>query len=126
DCVDEAKNLIQDFGVVGLLLEPLVHRFQILAGLGEKLAQQIVHATSTSNATVAGRNDPSLAPNRLAGAFASLLRKRLILVAARRGRRHSRTSPERSGDREPGIHKPPVCGYGFRARRSASLHGTPE
>jgi hypothetical protein len=46
--VHKAENIIQDPGVVRLLLEPnqlIVDRVQALAGLGQKLAQQIIQET---------------------------------------------------------------------------------
>ena len=42
DGVNQAKNIIQNLGVVGVLLEPhqlIVDRVQALAGLGQKLPQ---------------------------------------------------------------------------------------
>ena len=48
DGVDQAENVIQDLGVVRLLLEPhqlIVDRVQAFAGLGQKLPQQIIHET---------------------------------------------------------------------------------
>ena len=44
--VNQPKNIIQDLGVVRLLLKPnqlIVDRVQALAGLGQKLAQKIIH-----------------------------------------------------------------------------------
>ena len=48
DGVDQAEDVIQDLGVVRLLLEPhqlIVDGVQALAGLRQKLPQQIVHET---------------------------------------------------------------------------------
>ena len=48
DGVDQSKNVIEDLCVVRFLLEPhqlIVDRVQALAGLGQKLTQQIVHET---------------------------------------------------------------------------------
>ena len=48
DGVDQAEDVIQDLGVVRVLLEPhqlIVDRVQALAGLGQKLPQQIIHET---------------------------------------------------------------------------------
>ena len=48
DGVDQAEDVIQDLGVVRLLLEPhqlIVDRIQALAGLGQELPQQIIHET---------------------------------------------------------------------------------
>jgi hypothetical protein len=46
--MNQAENIIQNLGVVRLLLKPnqlIVDRVQALAGLGQKLAQQIIHET---------------------------------------------------------------------------------
>ena len=48
DGVDQAKNVIEDLGVVRFLLEPhqlIVDGVQALAGLRQKLPQQIIHET---------------------------------------------------------------------------------
>src|SRR5689334_15054644 len=48
DGVNQPENIIQNLGVVRLLLKPnelIVDRVQALAGLGQKLAQQIIHET---------------------------------------------------------------------------------
>ncbi len=48
DGVNQAEDVIQDPGVVRILLEPhqlVVDRIQAFAGLGQKLPQQIVHET---------------------------------------------------------------------------------
>ena len=48
DGVDQAKDVIQNLGVVRILLEPhqlIVDGVQALAGLGQKLPQQIIHET---------------------------------------------------------------------------------
>jgi hypothetical protein len=46
--VNQTENIIQNLRVVRLLLKPnqlIVDRVQALAGLGQKLAQQIIHET---------------------------------------------------------------------------------
>ena len=48
DGVHQAEDVIQNLGVVRLLLEPhqlIVDRVQALAGLGQELPQQIIHET---------------------------------------------------------------------------------
>ena len=48
DGVNQAKNVIEDLGVVRILLEPhqlVVDGVQALAGLRQKLPQQIIHET---------------------------------------------------------------------------------
>ena len=48
DGVDQAEDVIQDLRVARVLLEPhqlIVDRIQALAGLGQKLPQQIIHET---------------------------------------------------------------------------------
>ena len=48
DGVHQAEDVIQNLGVVRVLLEPhqlIVDRVQALAGLGQKLPQQIIHET---------------------------------------------------------------------------------
>ena len=51
DGVDQAEDVIQDLGVVRLLLELhqlIVHGVQALAGLRQKLPQQIIHENRPS------------------------------------------------------------------------------
>ena len=48
DGVNQAEDVIQNLGVVRVLLEPhqlIVDRIQAFAGLGQKLPQQIIHET---------------------------------------------------------------------------------
>ena len=48
DGVNQPENVIQNLGVVRILLEPhqlIVDRIQAFVGLGQKLPQQIVHET---------------------------------------------------------------------------------
>ena len=80
DGVDEAEDVVEDLGVVRLLLEANelhVDDIEAFVRLGEKLPQQVVHGTGLSTpGTPVGR--------RLSGASASVLRNGLRLVAANR------------------------------------------
>ena len=48
DGVNQAKDIVQNLGVVGVLLEPhqlIIDRIQAFAGFSQKLPQQIIHET---------------------------------------------------------------------------------
>ena len=78
DGVDEAEDVVENLGVVRLLLE--THQLDVdgveaLAGLGQELPQQIVHGTQPSDARQRATDAPF-------GSAASLLRKRLSIGCA--------------------------------------------
>ena len=75
DGVNQAEDVIEDLGVVRLLLEPhqlIVDGIQALAGLRQKFPQQIIHETGLRSQGARGR--------RAFWNLASFYAKRLILV----------------------------------------------
>jgi hypothetical protein len=77
--MDEAENVVENFGVVGFLFEAHqldINHVETLVCLGQKFLQQIVHNKSLRRRAQAIGPAPS--------GMASVLWKRLILVAFQR------------------------------------------
>jgi hypothetical protein len=76
DGVNKAKDVIQNFGVVGILLEThqlVIDSVETLVGLRQELAQQIIHEGKASTRGRATASRPFTSP-------ASFAAKRLSLV----------------------------------------------
>ena len=76
DRVNKAKDVIQNFCVVGILLEAnqlVIDDVETLVGLGQELAQQIIHETGPWNVRAREFVTPSTS-------LASFCAKRLSLV----------------------------------------------
>ena len=83
DGVHETEDVIEDLGVVGILLETHefdVHDVEILVGLGHEFPQQIVHEKRLRRQALAR-------PPLSVGSAVSVSVKRLILVAVPRNGR---------------------------------------
>src|SRR5581483_1693866 len=79
DGVDEAKNVVEDVGVVGILLETDqldVDNVEAFVGLGEEFVQQVVHGNSLRPGNA--RRNAAVAQGTV-----SLSGKRLVSVATR-------------------------------------------
>src|SRR5436309_14671536 len=78
DGVDEAKDIVENLGVVGILLEADqldIEQVEALVGLGQELAQQFIHGNAP------GRGATQAARPRRSRGRASLLGNGLRLVA---------------------------------------------
>jgi hypothetical protein len=84
DRVDKTEDVVEDLGVIGVLLE--THEFDLndvetLVGVGHKIPQQVVHGKRLLDGFLA-RALPTI------GSRPSVSMKRLILVAGGRQRAH--------------------------------------
>ena len=81
DGVNETENIIEDLGVVGILLETHkldVDHVETFVGLGDKFPQQVVHKKRLRRRALAR-------PPHSVGSAVGVSMKRLILVGRRKG-----------------------------------------